>query len=153
MPEYFDQDYLEKFLETVPENPQALVLSAYLEEKEKWEKKLSILRIYKDGVLQEIKKLEKIMLEKRDSLDTINVKISNESGLLVNIFRFFSIRTKAQKQFYKEITGTEKFVLESVRLNNEFENALNEYDKLLSNPPDTNQYELAMIGNTLFKPR
>ena len=85
----FDQAYLEEFLATAPDNPQALILGAYLEEKEKWEKKLDTIRAYRDILLERAKKLEEDVAIKRDILNKLQADLANESGVWVSILKFF----------------------------------------------------------------
>jgi hypothetical protein len=148
-----DKSHLEQFLATASDNPQALLLGAYLEEKEKWENKLDTLKVYRETLLQKAVQLEKIMVEKRDILYKLQADLENESGIWISILGFFCIKTKAQRKFYKIFREGHELTLEMKNLGDEFTNVSNEYEKIYSNPPDTRQYELAMIGNTLFKPR
>ena len=147
------RSYLEKFLGTASDNPQALILSAYLEEKEKWETKLKIIETYKDAILQRAADLEKVIVKERDALNKIQIDLHNESGVWVWFLRTIGIKTRAERKFHKILVKAQKLTLELKTINSEFINTLSEYDKIADNPPNTSQYELAMIGNTLFKPR
>jgi predicted ATP-dependent Lon-type protease len=149
----FDKAYIEQFLATAPNNPQALILGAYLEEKEKWENKLKTILSYKDIILDEAKKLEKKMIEGGNELNKLQIELENESGIWVSILKFFNIKTKIQRKFYNLYKESHALTIKMNKLGKEYEEVLNEYEKIYSNPPDTRQYELAMIGNTLFKSR
>ena len=57
---------LDQFLSTATENPQALLLSAYLEEKQKWEDDLKVIAFNKTKLLQnfpDAKKKEVVVLD------------------------------------------------------------------------------------------
>jgi hypothetical protein len=148
-----DQAYLEQFLATASDNPQALVLSAYLEEKAKWDEKLNTLILYKDTIVQKAIGLEKVVDEKRDAINKAQADLHNESGILVWLLKLIGIKTRAERRFHKIFKEAHELTSELKELNDEFINVLEEYDKTAANPPDARQYELAMIGNTLFKPR
>lgn len=152
-PQDIDQSYLEQFLLTASENPQALVLSAYLEEKEGWEKKLDILVARKDKVLHREIEIEKIVSKKRYILGEVKNELYNKSRIWIEILKLVGIKTEVEIKFNEMCEEINELILELKTLNGEFNNILSEYDKIVSNPPDSKQYELAMMGNTLFKPR
>jgi hypothetical protein len=148
-----DGSHLKQFLETAPSNPQALLLGVYLEEKEKWEEKLNTIKTYRDVLLDKAEKLEREMFKNNSNLRKLQVNLKNESGLRVSVLNFFFIKTKTQREFNKAFEKAHKLTIEMKDLGDEFISVSEEYEKTYLSPPDTTQYELAMIGNTLFKPR
>jgi hypothetical protein len=149
----FDKAYIDQFLAADPNNPQALIVGAYLEEKEKWENKLKTILIYKDVILDKAQRLEERMSNNSDTLSKLQIELESESGMWIAILKFLGIKTKAQRKFYKLFRESHLLTSEINELGVEYEKILSEYEKIYSNPPDTKQYELAMMGNTLFKPR
>jgi len=49
---------IDQILAVDPDNPQALIMSAYLDEKQKWEEKLKTIQSHRKIVLNRIDNLE-----------------------------------------------------------------------------------------------
>ena len=152
----FDQSLqnvdLDSFLATAASNPQALVLSAYLEEKRKWEDKVKKL------VLIKIKAFENIanMYIQIDNKKIKIIKIESENynkGFMGLIYKTFNLSNKYEKKL--RTLNNEILKIESVLTDEEekYKKIVEENDLLMSNAPPAVRYELAMMGNNLFKPR
>jgi len=149
----FDKAYIDQFLAADPNNPQALIVGAYLEEKERWENRLKTIQTYKNIILEKAQNLEKEMLDNKDKMDKLQVELKNDSGIWSSILAFLNIKTRVQKKFDKLFGEADQLTSKMKELGKQYESVLKEYEEVYLNPPDTRQYELAMMGNTLFKPR
>ena len=67
--------------------------------------------------------------------------------------KLLRIKTKAQKNLNYILNAIDKMKLELNHTEFEYKALKKEFHRVYSNPPKTEQYELAMIGNSLFKPR
>lgn len=145
--------YLEQFLNTASGNPQALLLSAYMDEKKKWEDNLNIIRTYENTIIEKIRKLC-IMADKKDNeLDKLKLEIEKKSGVWHIILCALGIKTKIERKFDRILNENKSISIEIKKLTQEHKDIVEAYKKIWSNPPNAKQYELAIIGNTLFKPR
>lgn len=149
-----NEEYINKLLSTAPDSPQALVISAFLDDMKRWDEKLKATRTYGIEVTNKIRKYNSLIIQKSGEIERLkNICLKESQKLFVKIINSFGIRTRSQKRidFVKnEIINMDHYVTELYKILND---TLTEYDKLEETPPNIDQYELAMIGNTLFKPR
>lgn len=115
-------DELNKYLELNPYNSKILLLSAYLEEKQKWSNKLLFLK-------------EDILNREMAVYDLERVK-KTSSFLRILYWKILG----RDKLLLKEM---EKYKSQIIKLKSEFQTIFN-------NPPNQNMYNLAMLGSTIF---
>ena len=120
------EEELEQFLIQNPNHPQALVLSAFLQEKREWNEEL-------DDILEE----RSIRIELSNEILDRTTKESWFTFVWRNLIR--RKLTSAQEEFN--------------RINEEIDELQDEYDELMQNPPNTDMYEIAILGNNLFHSR
>ena len=147
------KSYVDQILAVDPDNPQALIISVYLSEKQKWENKLKTIQAHKKTILDRIDELELLVKTKITDFSTLENKAYNETFFWEKIVNIFGIKTKTQRKIIKLDIEINKIQEELDKLYIEFDNATEIYNNIYMNPPDTTQYELAMIGNTLLRPR
>lgn len=149
--QYPDEFQVDQALQTTS-SPQALVLSAYMEEKVVWEKRLDSARVNEIQCAQNIANLKiELAVTKDVLLIDSKKKVESENNLWSKFLKLFKIKTKNQMKHIILKTKIDMFQEELESLNVDYEINKNIYDTVLSNPPSTIQYELAMIGNKLFK--
>lgn len=157
MSDKFTQDNgdgsLDQFLANAPNNTQALLLSAYLKEKKKWEQEV------KDTTLNKIKHI-KIMSSINFDIETTKLDIENaefddasKSGVVKFYNKLFGVKTKSQKLIVKLKKEIEDLQLQYAMAEEELLQASNKFSDLAQRPPSTDRWELAMMGNKLFSPR
>ena len=115
-------DELNKYLENNPYNPQVLLLSAYLEEKQKWNNKLLL---FKEDILN-----KQMILYNLENL-------KENSSFLHNLYWKVLGRNKLLD---KEI---EKHKVNLIKLKSDCQIVFN-------NPPNQIIYNLAMFGSNIF---
>jgi len=106
-----------------PDDSANLFLSIYIEEQDKWSKK---------------------MFETEDLILSINNKLndlscSDDKWWEKILIKLFNIESKRQKDINETIK-------EKININKQ-------YDILVNSMPDIDRYELAIYGNNIFKPR
>jgi len=151
--QYQDQFKVNKMLQTTS-NSQALVLSAYIEEKSTWEKKLNAAKNEATYCLENLANLKaEVATDELVFLSKAKMDVNSEIGFLSQVLRFLRIKTKAQKKLNEVEERIGQYKKEIKNLEEEYKIRKLVYNNLYSNPPDTTQYELAMIGNKLFRPK
>lgn len=119
----YSDDYLGKEYGT--EIVQALILGAYLDDKKKWEEDINILSTQLADKTKELVEIRDVLL-KQARVKTILCKI-------------FRIKTKSEKRF--------------IQINEDMITLKNKLIRLTDTPPLPDAYELAILGNNLFKSR
>ena len=121
--------YVKNFMTAYPHNPKTLLVSAYVEEEQRW--KLALSAIYK---------------EIENCSGSLNILIEKEKKLQKSFWRLL----------WRRFTGKNKNkndVDEMIRLSDILKLLQDKYIKLLANPPDQMQYTLALMGSNIFSPR
>lgn len=147
------KSYVDQILAVDPDNQQALIISVYLSEKQKWEDRLKTTQTHRKIILDKIKELELLIKTKTTDFYTLENKVNNKTSFWKRIINTFGIKTKTQREIIKLDIEIEKTQKKLYKLYAEFDNATEIYNNIYMSPPDTTQYELAMIGNTLLRPR
>lgn len=152
--QHLDPQQIEQYLQINPGNPQALILSAYLEEKKKWLQELNSAKVNDALYFKQLTELKiKIAVEENVSLAKAKQEVENQSGFIFKVLKLFRIKTKIEKELQNINDKIDSMKIELKSVEAEYLKLREEYLKIYSNPPQTDQYELAMIGNSLFKPR
>lgn len=121
-----DLYYSDTYLEAdIDANTQQLVLGAYLQEKQKWETKLKTT-----SELLAYKAQQQIDLE-----DSIN----NQSKFKIFINNLFKRKSKQEKKLISVLK--------------EIDQLKDQFTSVSNSPPPQSAYELAILGNALFKTR
>ena len=152
--QHLEQSQVDQYLQADPSNTQALILSAYLEEKRKWQERFNSTKADKSLYIKKITNLQiKISTIETTTLAHAEKELKVENNLWSKLCKFLKIKTKAQKNLdiVLKMINTMQSELEQTEI--KFKKLREEHFKVYSNPPKTEQYELAMIGNSLFKPR
>lgn len=153
----FDQSLqnvdLNSFLATAASNPQALVLSAYLEEKKKWEDKVKKLVVIKIKAFENIANMYIQMDNKKAKIIKIESENYSQKGFIGLIYKTFDLSNKYEGKL--KILNNEILKIELVLKDEEekYKKIVEEHDLLMDDAPPVVRYELAMMGNNLFKPR
>ena len=80
-----DKAYIDQLLATTPNNTQALVMAAYLEEKQRWEEKVKISQAYMKTLTDRMIELEKAFDTNNSNFILFSAKLDRESSK----WRFF----------------------------------------------------------------
>lgn len=111
-----------------PENTvgiPGLILSAYLDDKKRWE--------------DELQEASEAMAEKVKEMTEVRTLILNQSKIKTFLSKTFKIKTKNEKRL--------------LQVMKEVEDLKGQFVGITSSPPSPNAYELAIMGNNLFKAR
>jgi hypothetical protein len=144
---------LQQFLAAAPNSHPALILGAYLDERKKWENKLEILAFDKTLIIERLNEIKFDVAEETGFNNKIKEKVSKDNKIKVFILNLFGLKTSLQKKLNISNDRLKRFEIELKRIREDFVNISKEYVKTIDNPPKAEQYELAMIGNSLFKSR
>lgn len=150
----FSQDVsggsLEQFLATAPNNPQALVLSAYLEEKKKWEEVVRELTVDKFDKIRIVTDITIRLETAQFELDDAKALVKSESGFVKSISKIFRFKTKKQKRVLKLEKEIENLKAKYEEAEASLEEVSQQFTEMASSPPSTDRWELALMGNKLF---
>lgn len=109
-----------------PKLEQALVMSAYLDEEQRWVKKLDMLYKQMNDIMKQIDNQARVIEEQENSF-------LNNSGFFKNV--------------NSKVKGAEGKIKE---LEVEYSYLVKKYTELKNSPPPFFRYELAILGNNIF---
>lgn len=119
---------------------QVLLSNAFLTDKTIWKQD-------RDRMLVGLEDARKNLVEATDKLKDAYWKVVNESKIIQFVFNVILRRPSPAQKKFDEL---EQKHIENVELVNKFNNTLEE---IVSREPNPDIYELAMLGNNIFKPR
>lgn len=127
---------------------QSLLLNAYLEEEKRWAEKLKILHSKKLILFDEVERLKNLLELKIEERAIEYEAVLSVTGLIKNVIG------KSNNTRYDELTNEIDDINKEIDdIVDKYNIVCKEYDQLSQSPPELFRYELAMLGNQLFKPR
>lgn len=148
-----NSEILNQLLTSLQGTPQALILSAYIDERKKWDKNVKLITDMRIENRRFINELYDSRLSLLLDLESLEVAITNESKFANMLYNLFNIKSSDRRKRDKIINHIDKIDEEIIRresLSNELEKR---HNTQLANIPNMDLYEIAMFDNALFKPR
>ena len=131
---------------------QTLLLNAYLEEEKKWADELQELYLLKTDILEEIVAIKDEIEGIKDRVEYYSKRVKEETGILKFIKNQLGVPTEFQSELKYHTKDLEDLNLVAIDLMDKYQQIEKRYLDLSEKPPELFRYELAMLGNKLFKP-
>lgn len=131
---------------------QLLISNAYFEEKKRWDDKLKAIESNLKEHIQTMEECESRIKEKRNHISAINSK-SAYNGIFSHILNIFKTANANEKKLIKE---TQELIMLKNSLKDLHKNKkhiIKKHEVCVKNYPKSERYELAIMGNNLFKAR
>jgi len=134
-------------------NPeQALLLNTYLDEEKRWSSRLQALHITRLDIMDEVEEMKDELESAESELNSCIADVEQESGLSKFVCGIINRSTKKQKRMVKATESAYALTAEYTQILEELDSINEKYIEVSENPPELFRYELAMMGNKLFKP-
>ena len=149
---YENLQYLEQHPQNNLNSLQTLVLSTYLEERKKWIDQLNTIKLKRSNYIKDIVKLQaQISIEELTSLVKAKENLKIENNFWAKLCKFFNLKTKAQRKLDIILNKINKMKYKTNDIMTKAKELEDIYKKMYLNPPNIDRYELAIMGNNLFK--
>lgn len=148
-----NNEVLNQLLTSLQGTPQALILSAYIDERKKWDQSVKSIMDMQFENRKFTNELYNSRLSFLLDLEDLEIAIANESKFATILYNWFKIKSADRKKRAKVINHINEIDEEILRRESLADKLEKQYNIQLANIPNMDLYEIAMFDNALFKPR